>query len=57
LFPILEEQQAVVEQIRKILFEVIKSHKPDKFSARLTLSRDQSHNLKVQFKAADYMIN
>jgi len=40
-----------------ILFDVIKSHKPDKFPARLTESRDYSHKLKVQFKATDFMAN
>jgi hypothetical protein len=40
-----------------IFYNVIKTHKPDKFQARLTESRDYSHNLKVQFKVADFMSN
>lgn len=57
LFPILDEEQKTVEDIRKVFYNVIKTHKPEKFQARLTEGRDQSHNLKVQFCVADCVTN
>jgi hypothetical protein len=40
--------------MRDVFFNVIKSHKPDKFSARLIDGRDQRHKLDVNFLIADH---
>ena len=47
MFPILEDEEKVIEEIREIFFKIIKTHHPEKFAARLTESRDYSHSLKV----------
>jgi hypothetical protein len=57
IFPVLEDEQTTVESIRAVFYNVIKTHKPDKFQARLTESRDYSHSLKVHFCVADCVSN
>jgi hypothetical protein len=56
-FPMLEDEQKTVEDIREVFYKVIKTHKPQKFQARLMESRDYSHNLKVQFCVVDFVSN
>jgi hypothetical protein len=41
--------------MREVFSSVIKTHKPDKFGARVRESGKYSFNLKFNFEAADYM--
>lgn len=45
----------IIEDMREVFFNVIKSHKPDKFSARLVEGRDQRHKLDVNFRVVDHV--
>jgi hypothetical protein len=45
----------IIQQMREVFTSVIKTHKPEKFDARLKQSRSYSFNLKYHFEAADYV--
>jgi hypothetical protein len=41
--------------MREVFAAIIKTHKPEKFDARVKSSRGYSFNLKFNFEAADYV--
>ena len=47
------EQKSVVEDIRKIFYQVLINNNPDKFQTRLKACREFSLKLKLQFSSVD----